>query len=91
MDPRSGKIIKCDVAMGDSWVKAYLEDLELELLNFSQLAHTASTLKSALLDIDPGDLSTLKKQNRTKNSGESHQNPTCRPLRNWQSLVFLCT
>lgn len=66
VDPRSGEIIKCDVAMGDSWVKAYLEDLELELLNFSQLAHTASTLKSALLDIDPGDLSTLKKQNRTR-------------------------
>lgn len=66
VDPRSGEIIKCDVAMGDSWVKAYLEDLELELLNFSQLAHTASRLRSTLLDIDPGDLSTLKKQNRTR-------------------------
>lgn len=66
VDPRSGEIIKCDVAMGDSWVKAYLEDLELELLNFSQFAHTASTLRSALLDIDPGDLSTLKKKNRTR-------------------------
>jgi len=87
VDPRSGEIIKCDVAMGDSWVKAYLEDLELELLNFSQLAHTASTLRSALLDIDPGDLSTLK-QNRTKHRGESHH-PACRLLQTINSLAIL--
>ena len=28
VDPRSGEILKCDVIMGDSWVKSYLDELE---------------------------------------------------------------
>ena len=28
VDPRSGEVVKCDVVMGDSWVKSYLQDLE---------------------------------------------------------------
>ena len=64
MDPRSGEIIKCDVAMGDSWVKAYLQDLELELVNFTRLAQKASNLRSALLEVDPSDLSMEQRQSR---------------------------
>mgnify|MGYP002803376676 FL=1 len=66
VDPRSGEIIKCDVAMGDSWVKAYLQDLELELVNFTRLAQKASNLRSALLEVDPSDLSMEQRQSRTR-------------------------
>lgn len=50
--------------MGDSWVKAYLQDLELELVNFTRLAQKASNLRSALLEVDPSDLSMEQRQSR---------------------------
>ncbi|CAJ1347895.1 unnamed protein product, partial [Effrenium voratum] len=53
VDPRSGEIIKSDVCMGDSWVKAYLQDLEMQVVNVTAFARTAVTrAKSSLLSKD---------------------------------------
>jgi len=62
VDPRSGEILKCDVIMGDSWVKTYLDELEMEFMNFTSfLSKTPSV--SVLLHqdlVEPGQTSTRR-------------------------------
>lgn len=62
VDPRSGEILKCDVIMGDSWVKTYLDELEMEFVNFTNfLSKTPSV--SVLLHqdvVEPGQTSTRR-------------------------------
>mmetsp|Transcript_58041 Transcript_58041/g.136019 ORF Transcript_58041/g.136019 Transcript_58041/m.136019 type:complete len:974 (-) Transcript_58041:104-3025(-) len=48
VDPRSGEIMKCDIVMGDSWVKNYLGELEMNSVNFTNFLNKPGKLSSVL-------------------------------------------
>eukprot|EP00933_Yihiella_yeosuensis_P022281 TRINITY_DN17522_c0_g1_i1.p1 TRINITY_DN17522_c0_g1~~TRINITY_DN17522_c0_g1_i1.p1 ORF type:complete len:1042 (-),score=168.79 TRINITY_DN17522_c0_g1_i1:75-3200(-) len=49
VDPRSGEVVKADIAMSDKWVAAWLANLDVELTN---VTHEAKPQKLNLLETD---------------------------------------